>query len=136
MFEHKRIQRLEDYFLPKSRRPENGTYFYRISGCSDEVERFIEKYFQDALRSGVVIEGRIPNPDERNLAYYEEIMGKEMRLDRGFFASALKKWLPRMTDLQRNDVAFAVFDVLETMKRQGKNENMLRNAYIKYMCWL
>lgn len=136
MFEHKRIQRLEDYFLPKSRRPENGTYFYRISGCSDEVERFIEKYFQDALRSGVVIEGRIPNPDERNLAYYEEIMGKEMQLDRGFFASALKKWLPRMTDLQRNDVASAVFDVLETMKRQGKNENMLRNAYIKYMCWL
>ena len=25
---------------------------------------------------------------------------------------------------------------LEDMLRQGKNENMLRNAYIKYMCWL
>lgn len=26
--------------------------------------------------------------------------------------------------------------MLETQRAQGKNDNMLRNAYIKFMCWL
>ena len=29
-----------------------------------------------------------------------------------------------------------MFSTLQDMLREGKNENMLRNAYIKYMCWL
>ena len=33
-------------------------------------------------------------------------------------------------------VAAAIFSTLQDMLRGGKNENMLRNAYIKYMCWL
>ena len=30
----------------------------------------------------------------------------------------------------------ALYATLDDMRRQGKNENMLRNAYMKYMCWL
>ena len=84
---------------------------------------------------GVVIEGRIPNPDEKNLSYYGEMMGMDFRLQPDFITSSLKKWLPRMTPLQCGDVSSALYDTLETMRRQGKNENMLKNAYIKYMCW-
>lgn len=136
MFEHKKIQSLEDYFLPKSGRPGGGTYFYRIDGYSDQIEKFLMKYYETAHRMGVVIEGRIPNPDEKNLSYYDEIMGMDFRFSSDFIVSSLKKWLPRTTPSQRSDVASALFDTLETMRRQGKNENMLRNAYIKYMCWL
>lgn len=137
MFEQKEIQKLDDYFLPLSRRPGGGcTFFYRISGYSSRIEEFTVSYFQAAVKKGAAVEGRIPNPTEQNLSYYEEIMGNRAGSDVPSITSDLKKWLPRMADLPRNSVASALADVLEQMKRKGKNENMLRNAYIKYMCWL
>ncbi len=57
-------------------------------------------------------------------------------MDRGFITSSLKKWLPRMNDYQRNNVAMSIYDTLDAMRKEGKNDNMLKNAYIKFMCWL
>ena len=54
----------------------------------------------------------------------------------GFILTSLKKWLPRMNDLQRQNVAESVYDSLDSMRKAGKTENMLKNAYIKFMCWL
>ena len=70
MLEHKKIQNLSDYFVEMNSRREKGVYFYRINGYSEEVGEFIKKYYDTARRTGVVIEGKIPNPDEGNLAYY------------------------------------------------------------------
>ena len=137
MFEHREIQNLDDYFLPMSRRPGGGcTFFYCIGGYSGQMEKFLTAYFQAASKGGAVVEDRIPNPDEKKLSYYEEMMGSGFRADAGSIASALKKWLPRMADTPRRNVSAALAEILEQMTRRGKNENMLRNAYIKYMCWL
>ena len=136
MFEHRKLQSLDDYFLEYSRRTVPGVYFYRLCGYNQEIQDFILKYYEAARRTGVVIEGKIPNPEERHLAYYEEIMGLSFQMDAGFIDRSLKKWLPRMKDKQRSMVATSIYDVLDAMHRDGKNENMLRNAYIKFMCWL
>ena len=40
-----------------------------------------------------------------------------------------------MNDYQRENVAAAFYDTLDAMRKEGKNENMLKNAYIKFMCW-
>ena len=64
------------------------------------------------------------------------MMGADFRMDAGFLSQRLQKWLPRMTDGQRTAVVTAMYATLDDMRRQGKNDNMLRNAYIKYMCWL
>ena len=69
MFEHKKLQSLNEYFLEPGSRREEGVFFYRINGYSTQVKEFVQKYYDAARRSGVVIEGRIPNPDEKNLAY-------------------------------------------------------------------
>ncbi|MCI8805355.1 MAG: hypothetical protein HFE59_05570 [Clostridiales bacterium] len=136
MFEHKVLQNLNDYFNDFNNRPEKGVYFYRINGYSEEVKKFILKYYEAARLSGVVIEGKIPNPDEKNLSYYNEIMGKDFKKDVGFIIEGLKKWLPRMNDYQRQNVALSIYDTLERMTEEGKNDNMIKNAYIKFMCWL
>ena len=67
MLEHKKIQNLSDYFVELNSRREKGVYFYRINGYSEEVGEFIKKYYDTARRAGVVIEGKIPNPDEGNI---------------------------------------------------------------------
>lgn len=136
MFEHKKIQGVNDFFTDLSGRRERGVYFYRIAGYHEEVKQFIQKYYETARLSGVIIEGKIPNPDEKNLAYYNEIMGMNFQMNLGFMEASLKKWLPRMNDYQRKTVAASIYDCLAELQRAGKNENMLKNAYIKFMCWL
>ncbi len=136
MLEHRKPEHLQDYFRKLSERKQKGIYFCRLNGYNEEIDNFIEQYYEKARQSGAVIEGRIPNPDEKNLAYYGEIMGSAYRLDRDFISQSLKKWLPRMGEYQRKAVAGAIYDTLDDMKRKGKNENIQKNAYIKFMCWL
>lgn len=136
MFEHKKLQNIEEYFTPLKDRGQRCVFFYRVNGYNNAVKAFFLKYYEAAHKCGVIIEGKIPNPDEKNLAYYNEIMGMEFRHDVGFITSSLKKWLPRMNERQRDIVAMSIFDMLQKLKRQGKNDNMLKNAYIKFMCWL
>lgn len=136
MFEHQKIKELNDFFTNLSSRTEKSVYFYRINAYTDEIGEFIKKYYETARTRGVIIEGKIPNPNEKNLSYYSEIMGMEFRMHPGFIEQSLKKWLPRMNDYQRRNVTLSVYDSLDEMRRSGKNENMLRNAYIKFMCWL
>lgn len=136
MFEHKILLNLDEYFLNLSDRREKNVFFYRINGYSDAIKAFVEEFYEAARLSGVVIEGKIPNPDEQNLSYYSEIMGMNFQLSLGFITSSLNKWLPRMSSYQCNNVSMAVYDTLDSMRQDGKTENILKNAYIKFMCWL
>lgn len=136
MFEHRRLQSLDDYFVTLDQRRERGIYFYRINGYNEKIRIFLEKYYEAAGKNGVIIEGRIPNPEEQQLNYYEEIMGREFQMDTDFVEKSLRKWLPRMNEEQRGRVASSICDTLADMQRSGKNANILKNAYIKFMCWL
>lgn len=136
MFQRKHIEKLNDFFLDMDKRPEKGFYFYRINGYNTEIGDFIQYYYERARKCGVIIEGRIPNPDEKNLEYYTEIMGMDFQMNKPFIENSLRKWLPRMNDYQRRSVADSIYNTLENLKKAGKNDNMLKNAYIKFMCWL
>ena len=136
MFQLGRIEKLHDYFSACSRRREQAVFFYRVAGYSGEVAAFLTQYDQAARTNGVVIEGRIPNPDPKQLDYLAEMMGSDFQLDVGFLTQKLTRWLPRLTGAQREAVVTAMTATLQDLQAHGKNENMLRNAYIKYMCWL
>lgn len=136
MFQLGRIEKLHDYFSACSRRREQAVFFYRVAGYSGEVAAFLTQYDQAARTNGVVIEGCIPNPDPKQLDYLAEMMGSDFQLDAGFLTQKLTRWLPRLTGTQRETVVTAMTATLQDLQAHGKNENMLRNAYIKYMCWL
>ena len=136
MLNHIKINSPEDFFTELKDRPSRGVYFYRITGCNQKVIDFIKKYYDAALKSGVIIEGKIPNPDNKNLDYYNEVMGSTFSLDKTFISKSIKKWLPRMNDYQSSAVSSAIYDTLLSLRNEGKNDNMLKNTYIKFMCWL
>lgn len=136
MFKNTRINKLDDFFVELKNRQNRGVYFYRINGYSDEIDSFIKKYYKVARQNGVIIEGGIQNPTENNLSYYNEIMGMNFYMNAGFINSSLKKWLPRMNDYQCKNMSESIYDTLNALRQSGKNDNMLRNAYIKFMCWL
>lgn len=136
MYELKTLQNLDEYFTNLSERREKGVYFYRISQYNDTIKNFLTQYYEAARLSGVIIEGKLQNPDEKNLEYYSEMMGMSFQMSVGFISNSLKKWLPRMDEIQRTNISNAFYDTLSGMRQEGKNDNMLKNAYIKFMCWM
>ena len=136
MFQHEKIQNLSDFFTDMNNRRTKGAFFYRINCYNEEIDTFIRKYYDAARRGGAVIEGRIPNPDEKNLSYYREIMGDGFSMDLAFIHASIRKWLPRMNEYQSKTVSASIFEVLKKLQQNGKNANMLKNAYIKFMCWM
>ena len=82
------------------------------------------------------ITGKLQNPNGNQLSYLQSVLGDTFQCDTAFFEAQLVKWLPRLNQTQRTQIAEAIGQVLETQRAQGKNDNMLRNAYIKFMCWL
>ncbi len=136
MLGRKPIDKLDDIFLNLRSRPAHNVYFIRIAGYNEEVHNFVAKYYEAARQRGVIIEGKLKNPDNNNLAYYNEIMGPAFQTNPGFISASLKKWLPRMNDVQRRNVTDAINATLMSLRSAGKNDNMLKNAYVKFMCWL
>lgn len=136
MLENIKIRNLDDFFVNLNDRSSKGVFFYRINGYNKEICEFIKKYYNAARTAGVIIEGKIPNPNKDNLEYYNEIMGMDFKLNIDFITSSLKKWLPRMNTYQNRVVSYAIYETLDKLRKNGKNENMLKNAYIKFMCWL
>ena len=136
MWQRLQLKNLNDYFLPAAQRPAQGVYCYRFLDFSAEVEAFLCRYYEEARQNGAVLEGKLANPTEQNLAYYREILGTAFKLQPAFFAEQLGRWLPRLSVRSRQITADALYDVLLQMAQHGKNETMLKNAYMKFMCWL
>lgn len=136
MFVHKKINDLRDFFTPLRNRPAQCVYFYRINGANDDVRKFVRDYYKAALENGVIIEGNIPNPDNRQIGFYAERLGTTFTLDKQRIISDLSKWLPRMSPYTRDTVGGSIYEVLIGLRNEGKNDGILKNAYIKFMCWL
>ncbi len=135
-FTYKTLQTLDDFFSALPDRKEPCVYFYRIHGYNEHIHHFIQQYDAAARTCGVVIEGKLANPTEKNLAYYDEILGLDFQMSMGFLGAQLQKWLPRMRTAPRNALAASLYDTLDAMRKAGKNDSILRNIYIKFMCWL
>lgn len=130
------ISTLQALVLPISRREGRGVYFVRLCEWSEAVEAAVSTYYGVALQRGVAIEGQIPNPDDRQLAYLKEMIGDDFRPEASFIAEKLKRWMPRMGDAHRQDFAQGLCGQFDELRQRGKTESILRNVYFKLMCWL
>lgn len=110
--------------------------FVRISQYSHDLEQKLIRIYDAARQNGVILEGRIPNPTDSNLTFYYEMMGNDFCLDKAFLSASLMKWLPRMNLTQHELITNSLIGTLTQMKNLGKTDSMLKNAYIRFMCWL
>ena len=136
MLEHGKILELNDFFVGLNNRKCREVYFYRINGYTEEIGKFIKKYYELAQREGIVIEGKIPNPNEKNLAFYQEMLGFDFQMNEIFILKQLEQWLPRVNKDKRAELARCMYGSLEELQRAGKNNSIIKNVYIKFMCWL
>ena len=130
------LTELKDFFLPLSQRSAGGVYFVRVVGYSTRIADWIWQVHEAAAARGGIVENQISNPDEMQLRYYGDTLGTEFRADRAFISAALRKWMPRMSPAKQEEFAAALTDTLMDLRRAGKNDHILKNIYIKMMCWL
>jgi len=136
MLERSKPVSLGQLALPPARRTPPGTLFARLFAWSDGAKEGLWRFHERARRRGVILEGRIGNPDERQVAYLEQTLGPAFEPTAAFAEAALARWMPRMGQAQRRAFAGALAEQYRELERRGKPQGVLRNLYIKMMCWL
>lgn len=136
MYQPQTISDLQQFFKPKGQREPSAVYCYRFNGYNEDIKSFLQEYYKLAQSSGLVQEGKIPNPTEGNLTYYTEIIGDDFELSVDFCAIKLQKWLPRLSPQQNDIISTAIYETLFQLQGLGKNLSILKNIYTKFMCWM
>lgn len=127
---------LNQFFMERSKRQKQQAIFLRINGYNEVIKEFLWKYHEIARKNGAIIDGKITNPDERQLSYYQDILGADFQLSIAFLEGKLRKWVPAMNGVARSRFADALYQELDSLQKQGKSQSILKNVYIKMMCWL
>ena len=135
MFERENLIELYDYFKGYNERENKGVFFCRLTCYDHNVEKFLLSYFSDARKFNGYIREKIKNPDRRQLSFFEENVGNAFEMELSFFNNSIKKWLPRLNTVQIKNISEALFFVLKNLADEGKNVDIIKNTYIKFMCW-
>ncbi len=125
-----------DFFVPAVKRAPAGACFVRVTECSDDILDMIWRCHEAAAARGVILDGGLNNPIDLQLRYYRDVLGDAFEAEYGFILSSLQKWVPRMQERVRQDIAAAMMEEIGVLRRAGKSDGIIRNIYIKWMCWL
>lgn len=128
---------LENYFLPLSRRTPPAPCFYRVIGrdTAGELLTFLRKYYHLTRSQGIYLNGGLSNPAEPEIQRFYQAAGEAFSLSPQLFTRHMTVWLGQLKPLQREMLSNAIAETLELLQKQGANQNIIKNAYIKFMCW-
>lgn len=132
------LQSNDDYFLALHKRPKQGVYFTRFVGYDEEKPfvRFLARYLAAAKAGGAYLSKPLANPTERETRQFYEAAPEPFALDRMLVNRQLGSWMHYLSPKSVFLLSESITAVLELLKRQGANDNILKNAYVKFMCWL
>lgn len=130
------LKQLEDFDLPLGERSPRGAYFVRVCDWSAAVEAGLGRVHALARQRGVSLEGRVPNPDEGQIAALNVRLGPKFEPTGDFAAAALARWLPQAGEEACRAFGGVLAEAYAEMRAQGKPEGVMRNLYTKLMCWL
>ena len=130
------LKQLDDFALPLSRRMPPGAGFVRLCTWSPRAREGLWRFHEMARQWGIIVENRIPNPDGGQIDYLQETLGDDFQPTAAFAEAALARWMPRMSPDNRRAFAQALEEQYRELTAQGKPEAVLKNLYIKLMCWL
>lgn len=138
MFNILEIKSNDEYFDTRDKRAEKSVYFNRYIGYNDEIIfiDFLKKFYINSQKKGVFINKTIPNPTENEILFFYSIVGENHKFDLYSITKDIRIWMGSLKSNIVNDVGEAVYTMLDIMKKQNVNENIMKNAYVKFMCWI
>lgn len=112
-----------------------GGHFLRINKYGPDTEELLLRFFAMAVKRGAFLEKGMANPTAGDIAYFESSCASAFSLDREFIKAAARKCCNASEDAVRA-MADSFFESLSRLKSEGKNDSILKNTFIKFMCWL
>lgn len=136
MFDLLTLKNSQDYFKVMNSREKKGVFFCRYIGYDEEKIIFYRQYQVATQKKGIYIKQTIQNPTENEVHYFfQTIGGDSFSLEPAYIAQAVEKWFKNVKQAQKQSFCSALLFVLEGLLKQGSNLNILKNAFVKYMCW-
>lgn len=126
---------LDDLFTAYSKRTNKGAYLLRSFSYGKDIEGFLQKLIVNRSKYNVLFIDKFNNPDEQQLDYYESVLGLEFSNTRQFYENAFAKWLTRLNPAQKNMLIDSLEETFNMLLKSGKTESILKNIYVKFMCW-
>lgn len=136
MEETLKYNEINDYFKGYNDRKSKSSFFYKIISYNEEVEVFLKKYLYETNSFGIYIRNNIKNPSIDQTEEFLRVSNSNFIIESSFFYEILNKWISFMSDTQKEKMAIFMYEVLKEIEEEGKNSNILKNIFIKYMCWL
>lgn len=136
MYHLLKFEKAEEYFQTMTQRNPKGVYFCRFVGYDDELLVFYRRYQIEAQKNGLYLHQPLSNPVDSQVSQFLQIMGTQpFALDQPRMSHMALAWFQGV-DVKKVDLfSSAVLEMLSALSRQGVNLNILKNAYIKFMCW-
>lgn len=136
MFDLLTLENSEDYFKLMYMRKKKGVFFNRYIGYDDEKLLFYRKFQLAAEKKGVYIKKNINNPTEDQVnSFFQAVGDLQFSLDENYLLKTINLWLTRQNIEKRKLFSEALYKRLKELSNQGTNLNILKNAYVKFMCW-
>ena len=131
------IEELERCFLPLDGREPPEPCFFRIIGRdgAGRIPALLERCRSQARLDGAWIRDGIPNPGEPEIARFLDAVGPRFAPNRALIERHMTVWLGQLRPEPRRSLSAALLDALALLRAQGANDSVLRNTYIKFMCW-
>lgn len=136
MFDLATLKNNKDFFLSINQRIPQGVYFYRIIGFDSQTLKFLRQYQIATQKCGLYIKKTIPNPTENEVQYFYDQVGDDFSLNKSHIYNKVKLWLKNIQDNINQLLAESIYELLFKLQNQGMSQNILKNAYIKFMCWI
>lgn len=127
----------EDYFKNLDQRASKTVYFYRFIGYDDEdsTMKFLKKYETAARNTGAVVTAPLQNPAGDRVTAFYDIVGNSTVFTKERINKDIGRWIGGNSQFAVQSLTDAMYAKLEELKSQGMNDNILKNAYIKFLCW-
>lgn len=133
----KNVQK-EELYAKERRCPTGQVYFCRLLGYDKglDYQRFMRSLFQRAEQNGTVQKSPIPNPTEQEVERFSRLVNSPYLYDQEHLLTDVRKGFPGIGPESARALSESIQDTLALLQKNGAAQSILKNAYIKFMCWL
>lgn len=130
------LLQLSDLLTDRKDRSGKAVYFVRMDCFTPQIDEILQKCVLKAQKCGLLLDNKLAAPDVEQITHYQDIIGEDFEINLQFIDQALAKWIAPVAQDTRNALSDALIRMLTQLKKAGKNPNVLKNAFTKYMCWI
>lgn len=113
------------------------TCFFRYIGYTDESKHlnFLAKYYAETCKRGMYISKGVQNPSEAEVSSFMQMVASLFDYSVQAIAFDMRRWMPELTVEVAKHFAQSMEEMLTWLSKKGMNANIIKNTYIKLMCW-